>query len=55
MSEEIEERLRSLQAEIQSYSTQILQHISVLYSPLEGEIDLKNDPRNIIKVLLGHF
>jgi hypothetical protein len=51
MAEEIAERLSSLQSEIQSYTAQILKHLSILYSPLADEsIDLKNDPRNVLKV-----
>jgi hypothetical protein len=49
--DEIAERLLSLQSEIRSYTSLILNHISALYSPLEsGSIDFKNDPRHILKV-----
>lgn len=47
----IDDRLSSLQAELETYSGDILNYISILYSPTQGNIDLKSDPRNMLKVL----
>ena len=52
----IEERISSLKSEIKSYGSDILKHISALYSCNSTlPIDLKNDPRNILKVCLLHL
>jgi hypothetical protein len=49
----IEERISSLKSEIKSYGSDILKHISALYACNSSlPIDLKNDPRNMLKVQL---
>eukprot|EP01041_Mallomonas_annulata_P000737 gene737-1415_t len=49
--ENLDERINVLQGEIQQYGTEIMNHVKSLYSTAESSIDLKNDPRNVIKML----
>lgn len=50
MSDTLEDRIASLQAEIKAYSSDIVNYVQSLYSPNSYEVDLRNDPRNILKV-----
>mmetsp|Transcript_21014 Transcript_21014/g.30337 ORF Transcript_21014/g.30337 Transcript_21014/m.30337 type:complete len:765 (+) Transcript_21014:80-2374(+) len=51
MDQSISEQITSLRSEIKSYGSDIVNHVSALYSQHKGTVDLKSDPRNVLKIL----
>jgi hypothetical protein len=51
MEDSIEDQITSLRSELKTYGDDIINHISTLYSSNSSSIDLKNDPRNMLKII----
>ena len=51
MEDSVEEQIASLRSELKTYGADIVNHIKALYSSSESSVDLKNDPRNMLKIL----
>lgn len=51
MEDSIEDQIVSLRSELKAYGADIVNHISTLYSSNSSAIDLRNDPRNMLKIL----
>ncbi len=52
---DIEQRVALLRADIKSYGADIINYVNSLYSPSNCDIDIKNDPRNILKVFIYYY
>lgn len=51
MEDSIEDQILSLRSELKTYGAEIVNHISTIYSSKSSTIDLKNDPRNMLKII----
>lgn len=50
-NEDLDDRIIVLQSDLKKYSQEITNYINSLYSTRDSAIDLKNDPRQVLKIL----